>query len=98
RRKNRGSPQRPRQQHCSGLLLLELRLLPDDFAQAVGNLPVTRNGRLLSGRRVAIDIVPHAVADEDTPLLLQLSDERLALHTSSSTGCCWAVAGAGERS
>jgi hypothetical protein len=39
-----------------------------------------------------------AVAHEFASGLLQFPNERLAFHTSSSTGCCWAVAGAGERS
>lgn len=81
-----------------GLLSRESKLLSDDMAQGVSNLWMTRHWSLPPVGRVAVDIMSITVTHEFTAGLLQFTDERLPLHTSSSTGCCWAVFGAGERS
>src|SRR5262245_28938158 len=67
----------------------QAELLADQFTQAVCDLAVSWDRGLSSRRRVAVEVVPAAVADELAPGRLQFPDERLPLHTSSSTGSRW---------
>ena len=70
-------------------------LLTDHLAKRFSDLAMSRDRRLPLVDRIAVEVVPPAVSREFAPGLLQLSNKRLTLHTSSSTGCRWAAAGAG---
>lgn len=70
----------------------------DDLAQRIRDFPVTRHGSLLAVGRITVDVVPTAMAQELASSLFQLPEEGLALHTSNSSGCRCAAAGAGGRS
>lgn len=76
----------------------ESELLADYLAEGVGDLSMPRKRGLSAVRRIAVQVMPAAVANQHAPRLFEFFDEGLALHTSNSTGCCRAAAGAGERS
>jgi hypothetical protein len=82
----------------SALCAIQSELLADHFAQRVRNFPVPRYGSLVAIARIAVHVVSLAVTHELASRLLQFPDQGLPLHTSNSTGCCWAAAGAGDRS
>ena len=79
-------------------LPVEVKLLADDLTERVGDLAMTGNGGLSPVRGVAVDIVSPTMTNQYAPRLFQFLDEGLAFHTSNSTDCCMALAGAGDRS
>lgn len=48
----------------------------------VVDLVVTRHRLLLSGGRIAIDVVTPAVTNKHAPMLFELPDQRAALHSA----------------
>ena len=75
----------------------EAELSADDRAERIGDFSASRNWGLPPVGRVAVEIVPLAVSNEDASCGLQLPDQRLPFHISSPSGCRWAEAGAGSR-
>jgi hypothetical protein len=70
-----------------------------DLAAALGkDVTEVSTPAEMPGCRIAVDIVPLAVTDQFAASLLQFPEEGSPFHTSNSRGCCWAAAGAGERS
>jgi hypothetical protein len=60
------------------------KLLLDQFAEGSRNLSVPRNGRLASGVRVPVDVVPPSVTIQMTSGRGQFANEVLPLHTRTS--------------
>jgi hypothetical protein len=87
-----------RQTGSLGLLSAQSELPANHLTQCVRDLPMAWHWSAPPVCGIAVDIVPPAMPYQLAPGLLQLPDERLALHTSSSTGCRWAAGGAGGRS
>ena len=66
----------------NGALSLQSEMLPDVPGQRFVHLVMARHGLLLPGNRVAIDIVPPAMANQRATLLLELPDKLAALHNA----------------
>ena len=62
----------------------QTRILFDVLRQSIVYLVVTRNWLLLPGRRIVINVVAPAVAQENTVLRLKLANKLATLHSAIS--------------
>ena len=71
------------------------KLAADQTTKAIPNFGVPRDGSLVAGLRVQVDIVPIAVSVENAPGGFQFADKISPFHTKTSISLVWAFSEGG---